>query len=457
MNAYGLVGDSMSLNTPNRLCPRIKGNCCGEEDQRIIQAYWKTDERHMELYYGLVLNMFRYMMGYFPQYSNMAIEILLKYESENGIDHKTKKKTASAAPKKAGPEGSTTPSEGDVHLDNGISISNRVRKQWTLDFDKLHFRVKSKRFCYDAAMKMLKQDFVDPQKAMEFFRLLSEKIEFMTNARKGFYCSLCAARNKKHIITRSFFLRWIGKDTIIFAKEFCQIIYAETFTTVYHIWKSLNPFLKNLNRMLTCVEPLGTKDVDTGTGTGASGVAPGHPPKFAINWEASNPIKALPPNQKILFENPLNIDDSLKMEICYNSDPNAFLFMIRCQFYCRKFKMTKPDNLIDHDLDAVRRVYENLIQYEFALYSANNDIFESDVTALKKNVKALTAAMGPNRNFFRSYSPTMKFENYFTLFDTDNEAVNPMKDADDTTLRFRFLWEGATRAVVVVVALALWI
>lgn len=455
MSAYGLVGDSEGLGTPNKLCPKVQGNCCGPRDTELILRYWETDHRHIEFYYRLVLSMFKYMIGYFPQYSNMAIEVIYKYEDANGIDHRTKrllkpeerkrKAAAAASPPRTDKDGkkfeaSSAPSDKneEIVIDDGVPLNGRVRKQFTFDTNKLHYKVNSQKFCYDAARAMLKQDFVDPEKAAHFYALLNKKTEFMNNARRGFYCSLCSAKNKKHVMTRGPFTRWVAKDTIVYSREFCQILYRETFSTVYEIWKSLNPFISNLNRMLSCLEPL-----------------EGHPKSdkerndiVNLNWALKDPMKGLPPLQRQLFENPMNIEGTFKMEVCYDADPTSFFFSIRCQFYCQKFKLTTPDSLMDFDLDALRRVYVYLQRFEFALYMVGNDVFNNDVLDLKREVEVNYLNMGPNRSFFRSMSPVIDFKRYLTFYDTDNEGVNPIKDADDSVLYFRFQWAGVLGAVV---------
>ena len=45
MIAYGLIGDSKTLDSKSSFCPNIERNCCGEFDHFNIEKYYYWDSK----------------------------------------------------------------------------------------------------------------------------------------------------------------------------------------------------------------------------------------------------------------------------------------------------------------------------------------------------------------------------------------------------------------------------
>lgn len=425
--AYGLEGDAISLNEPNELCPGVKSNCCGKKDIAQIKKYWIDDDRHMQTYQTIVLYVFKYIIGYWNQYSFIAAEVILQYQIMNNIDPLTLKKRKTAA-------GTQNQQKGDDLEKNAAFPEGDFKSRFKTFFGPKNFKVSNNEYCYKAALKMMKLDYVNVAKAEHFYELLNKRVMFFMNARRGFYCTLCSADSKPFIRTKNFFTQLFGFNTILYDKQFCQLIYSWTFETNYQIYKNVNPFLEYTNKMLACVEPL--------TASQKQQMEKREGRIITYDWNSKNPIKNEHKDVKSLFDNPLNIKSTIQMELCFGSDPEGVFFMIKCEFYCNLFELAGPDPTIDSDVDALMRVYKHLRSYEFALYSNTMSVFDVDVFKLVNDIDINYKLLGGRKNFYRTLQPNIDFSKYLGLFGIVNEGINPLKDADLSTLTFKFKNDG---------------
>lgn len=420
MAAYGLTADVSSLSDPNPICPQMQGNCCGPKDQELINTYWKTDDRYQAGYHIAYLRMNKYILGNIKNYLNIASDIITK-SRKLGFQGKNKINTGSdkAAPLE----------------DDG--------KPYSFEYHPM---------CEKAAKDFINLDFVNSQKAQGFYEKLNKKAEFMQNSRRGFYCMLCNAKSKEYIST----FRALIDSRLWYSRDFCQMIFAQAFSPVYMIYKSYNPFLKALMTMLSCIKPRSagnsnqqqqTKTQDN-NGPQATVKVSFNPVSLSMNLKVKDPIKLLPPDAKKMFENPLNVKKKGWLEICYNSDPSGVFFGLKCMGFCEAFRMTKRSKLFDGDIDAVQTLYEQLLQYEFALNAPDTNIFNDDVPNLRRSIVVEIQYLRNNYNFYRSLSPRINFSKYKTVFSLIWKGINPMALSQGTTLEFKYKWTAVVSAAV---------
>jgi len=430
MAAYGLRADINSQSDPNPICPGVQGNCCGAGDQERINMYWLADNRHQSAYHTAYLSMNRYILGNVKNYQSIAGDIIersekLRIQGKANAPNGNQEQSASAPP-----------------VDTG--------KPYDFDYHP---------FCEEAAKRFINLDFVDRQKAQNFYETLNRRANFMQDARRGFYCTLCNAKAKDYISTFRFGIT----SRLWYSRDFCEMIYTQSFAAVYGIYKAYNPFLKSLIQMLMCIKPRtgnnnnnqqgGSNSQNNQGGPGPLVVVNVHPVSIDVDLKVKNPLKdvKLPEPVRRMFDNPLRVTSKFWMEICYNSDPTGFFFGAKCMGFCENFEMTQASKLMDGDIDALKMVYNTLTEYEFALQSPNSNIFSDDVLALKQGVVAQIAYLKGNYNFYRSLNPNINFSKYKIVFSLIFKGHNPMLISKGTTLQFKYKEAGRWTAVVALV------
>ena len=415
MAAYGLFADVTSLSEPNPICPSMQGNCCGKKAQEQIKTYWAADDRHQSSYHISFLKINRYILGHVKGYLSIADYIIEKSEKI----------------KLTG---------GDKNAENN---NNQSGKNGQPNDDGKPYSFEYHPMCAKAAEDFIHLDFVDRNKAQGFYELLNRKAEFMQNARRGFYCMLCNPNAREYIST----FRIMIDSRLWYSKDFCQMIYGQTFAAIYKIYKAYNPFISSLLRMLACIKPAGAANNQNQNG-GNQGQSEGpqngqvtvsfNPVAVNMNFGIKDPISKMNEEAKKLFRNPLGIKSRAWMEICYNSDPTGLFFSVKCMGFCENFKMTKASKLMDGDLDAIKKVYDELKMYEFALSSPTTNIFDDDVLKLKNDIVQQSEYLKHNYDFFRSFTPMMDFAKYKTVFSVIWKGFNPMALSKGTTLKFKY-------------------
>lgn len=439
MAAYGLTADVTSLSDPNPICPQMQGNCCGAKDQELIKTYWESDNRHQAGYHIAYLNMAKYILGNVKNYLSIASDIMGK---ANKLKFQGKDKIQASGDKSAGAGAGAEPDDG---------------KPYSFEYHPM---------CEDAAKTFIHLDFVDRQKAQGFYDLLNKKAEFMQNARRGFYCMLCNAKSKDYISTNRFLI----KSRLWYSRDFCQMIYSQTFASVYKIYKSFNPFVKALMRMLMCIKP---KAAGTGTGpqqaqqpqnndkgaqasVSVTATASTAQP-FSVNMDlkVKDPVKKMPEAARKIFDNPMGLRSQTWLEICYDSDPTGVFFGLKCMGFCENFRISKRSKLLDGNLDTMQTVYEQLLAYEFALPSTTANVFDIDILSLKRGIHVELTYLRHNYNFYRSLSPRINFSKYSTQFSLIWKGINPMALSAGTNLEFKYKFAGVFRAALAALLLIL--
>ena len=144
-----------ALSDPNPICPQMTtGNCCGRQAQKQIETKREVDDKHQALYHMFYLKMSKCILGNGSNYQNLASYII----------EKSKKLKLTGADKAEGID-----QEKDSSANDGLSF--------TFDYYER---------CEDAAKKLIKIDFVDKRKILDYYAKLNKKAQFMQNARRGF-------------------------------------------------------------------------------------------------------------------------------------------------------------------------------------------------------------------------------------------------------------------------------
>jgi hypothetical protein len=405
MASYSLSADSPDLGSANPICPQLpNGNCCGPEDVKRIKRFWRHDTRHQGYYYAAFLKMNRWILGYSRQWSAIANNILSKADSWI--------------------------KEGKVRRkDQPQEIDDEDEDQpYTLTYHP---------YCVKAANKLIHIDLVDKHKAMIFYKDMTTRFEFMQNARRGFYCMLCDANARRYIRTRK---NNPFQPTIKYSRDFCEMVYNNIFPAVYQTYRSYNPFLTNLFRMLACVTP---KDPAKQGNNGGAPVIPNAEPEviplsLRVNLKAKVPHDFLPVPLKKLYRNPLKLNSKFWLNWCYGANPRGFWFPIRCYYLCDNFHMTHASALFDGDIDSMETIFKELERYEFAMETISQNIYEDDIMVLKNQIRRSLDALGRNYLFYRSISTEVDMAKYYHDFSIFYKGINPMTLSEGSTLEFAY-------------------
>lgn len=429
MAAYGIVADATSLSEPNDICPQMQGNCCGQEAQASIKRYWIDDDRHQSQFHTAFLRMNKYILGNIKNYESIANTI---------IDQSNKIKLLGQDQPQNQQGGKSNSQE-----DNSIP--------YNFEYNPM---------CEKAAREFIQLDFRNRAKAMGFYEKLTRRAEFMQNARRGFYCMLCNSNARDYISTNRFLLpSWLW-----YSKDFCGMIFGNAFTTVYQMYKSYNPFLRHLMKMLLCIKPKGSSS--NGQNNNSGGQQPAKPQagvsvnlnplSMSVDLKIGNPLNSLTSEARSLVENPLHIDSRFGLELCYNADPTSAFFSLRCMSFCEHFNIAKANNMMDGDIERTKQVYDQLTQYEFAYITITNNIFDDDVLAMKKNIYEVVQALNHNYFFYRSLSEKINLGKYSIEFSIIFKGVNPMLIAKDTSLEFQYKKQSLLKAIFSLILLVIW-
>jgi hypothetical protein len=402
MHAYGLFGDVYSLGEPNRVCPSITANCCGPEDQRRMEEYWEKDRKIREAHNMLVLKIFRFILGYLKKWSTVATQIVKRVERNELRDPK-----------------------GQFFQDDGEEISNR-------------FNVKTTSFCYKQAKSLLESDIDSRKKVETFYADITSKVEFLDNARRGFYCMLCSADSKSDLRIHGRLRNGLFANGIIYSQEFCQDLVANVLPTVYVTWKSFQTHLSHLLKVLLCV----SKKKSTAKQTGGifTGSDNDNNSSFNTNYDvsSSNPLKSLPNSLKGIIKYPLGEINMSALEGCNTTPIGGLTFKLSCNAFCSSWKITEPTTLFDHDAHAMFRLYRHLLNYNFVLSRADQNMFRDDVVILKRTIESIYNEMPHETHFYRSWASDVNFSNFKSHFWPFDKGVHPLKLARGSSLTFAY-------------------
>lgn len=398
MHAYGLFGDVYSLGEPNRVCPSITTNCCGPEDQRRMEEYWEKDQKIREYHNILILKIFRYILGYMKKWSVVAAQIVKRVERNDLRD-----------PKK------------QYFQDDGEEITDR-------------FNVKTTDFCYKQAKLVIENDMDSRKKVEAFYDDITRKVEFLDNARRGFYCMLCSADSKNDLKIHGRLRNGLFANGIVYSQEFCKDMVVNVLPTVYLTWKSFQTHLSRLLKVLMCVTKKNqntTKLFGGGNNNGSNFY-----PNFDVS--AKDPVKSLPESLQKIIKYPLGEISMGVLESCNETILGGLMFGLNCNSFCSSWKITKPTEIFDHDSHTMIKLYKHLANYEFVISRPDQNLFRDDVTRLKRLIETTYQEMPYDSSFYRSWASDVDFSKFKSHFWPFTEGVHPFKMAHGSTLTFAY-------------------
>ena len=409
MRAYGLGADATSLSEPNELCPSIGSNCCGKRDQERIWQYWHRDRKRQQYYHRTVLKIFKWLLGFGKEWAILAGHIVDDYNmKKRGLDTNN----------------------------NG----NEIRGQKKEDGTQPVAFVNSNKYCFNAASSILKYDYNTREKAESFYYELNQKVEFMENARRSFYCMLCSKEGQDSFIMP---LKFSSLYHVVYSTPFCQTIVNWSLNVNYELYNTYNEYISALLKMTTCINLSDGGRAEANHGGAAN-------PDFKSN---SPPIP-LSRELKKFFSNPLENDNSWSFETCNLSAGSSFGFFWKCLSYCNRFNIAKPDKALDGDIDAMKAIYDYLLPYEEIMEAPSNNFFRDDLTLLKKDIIQNYQLSDRSRIFYKTIVSHIDISDYTTSFFLPG-GVDPMEVAKGCPLPISYTFAGVLKALVIAIALVL--
>lgn len=388
--AYGLFGDAESLNSKNSLCPNIKKNCCGKLDIERIKKFWYRDRKRIEYYHRTILLIYKWILGYGKQINFLAKAIAEDYQ------------------RKINPE----------------NFINEKKKNYD-------FGINSNFYCYKAAKEMLSLDYETEEKVESFYWAITQKIQFIENTRKNFYCILCSIEGQKSIHNSPKLYSWLYNKRIYYDDEFCNIYVERTFTVSYQKWTTFNDYISDFLKITTCLSPSKNNSKN-----------PNPPSELKKNL----PLRSLTQFEKKLFSNPLNLENGSLMAPCDEAFGNIDFdhLYIFCDFWCQSFNIAKAINIHDGDIKASYKLYKYLKPLKIYFHTEKNH-FNADMVLMEKDIEQNYKKAPKNGIFFLSLSKSVDLQMFQSDFVFHGTGINPLVIGNQNGLRFEYEKEDVLR------------
>ena len=423
MRQYSIEPDATSLGDPNPLCPNIGENCCGVGSQEKIKKMWKNDRKRQESHHKTVMFIYKYILGFGKQYERIASEVVQNFNEKK--DNNGKAQTIKSGNKAA-------------------------------DNSDLSYVIDSTAFCAKAADRLTNSGFGEREKAEKFYEELSYKLEFLENSRAGFYCFLCSPKLLENTRNTWKFFRILYNRRIYYSMDYCKFIHTHTFQTTYSTWKTFQPYVKNILRMLSCVkvtksgtslgsevtlfDPLSLLARNSDGKGGAAGNGSSAKVGGSTDYKKNSISTLLTPIAEKMFDNPLGLSGTFKFETCDVLNSQGFFFRFFCQSFCESYNLVKPTAIFDGDIKRMKMTYDHLVQYEGALANSRQTLFRNNIVRMKKELQAnYNLRKKQNfKDFYTARDEEQSFNRYITDFETFGGGVNIMELASGTTLEFYY-------------------
>jgi hypothetical protein len=449
MRAYSLYGDAQSFGTPNRICPSVTDNCCGPKDQSTIENLWRGVLKRITKYQILFLYMVKYILTQFQDWQRISTDIMkvsrqfekeIKFHEQRNVDFVYSYKNVK------------------------ILINSDLR-----DLAKL------------IAMNPLSSTQLEIM-----YREFNQSVEFMINARRNFYCTICSASGQESIQRSGNFLRHLW-TSVLFSDEICTVFvrhHLMHFHTYLNFFKRLQRFIEflpyflvidNSARILEQSRPRnirlrllanqsmsqdphtppnpngfqinhieGTTQNKQNTSTPSNGInGPGirnrQDKTFQggyIELDANYPFEYKNVNLHSLPHFKDNFGDAVdkeQMELCVNT-PSFVL----CENYCQQFNFAKATTTFDGDIEALKRTFDILRNYKYKVDFLKENDFNVDFLRIERYVDQYYADPEILGMFIISTDPesvdVSKLGTDFTYL----SSANPFLLGNGNTLKFSF-------------------
>lgn len=216
MNAYGVYGDANSVGDANEICPSIQGGqCCGEQDQKIIMRTWKRDRERQQNHHSTVLRSLRWIVGFHNEFKYLAVKVIDAYRKEKDDQ------------------------------DNEVQGQSKDKKMYSY--------ISPNDVCYKAANYVEDHRLSDNESSMVFYNEINKRVQFLENTRRGFFCIICSLEGQRAIWTTWRIFNIFYSRRVYYAKEFCDDIAAHTEPLTYTLYKNYTVYLRRVIEMLSCI------------------------------------------------------------------------------------------------------------------------------------------------------------------------------------------------------------
>ena len=393
MLAYGLGGDASSLSEPNVWCPNIQQNCCGKEDQKRLPKLWKTTSKRIATHSKLVLLIYKYILGFGKSFKRLSNQLIMAVEENAGTGEGKKGKKG----------------------DNVVT-----------DEDGYTYQVEPS--CVKAAEGIRELGFDESVKVRFYYHSLSERAQFMHNARRGFYCMMCSVEGLRAVKTTWSIFRWIYSNRVYYNREFCQMLVNYTFRISYELYKTFNQYMRDVVKLTSCI----TKDPN------AAGKDGKQNNNNNSNDNQNKAIDTKSPIFKHMMKNPLGIQSSVRFELCDMAETSNFLVFEKCEFYCQKYHVAKPMPDFDGSIISMNRLYKYLSSVE-EIMPTDQNLFRADPLELKSTIKILQDKVYTTNKFMSPISlKEYDLAKYKSDFIYGSRGVNPLEIGKGSELPFEY-------------------
>ena len=191
----------------------------------------------------------------------------------------------------------------------------------------VHMNPNSTQKCMESS-RFLIMNYLKKDEIVKFIENLENSFEFLKNARKGFYCSMCDVHYQQ-------FFR-LNDKKIIFATDFCQALVENTIEAQYERTNQVLPLFTNINILMSCNKD--ENDVSEGS-------------------DSENQVQFM-----------VDEDDQRELNDCYSlysEFGNPSLYLDTCMHYCRDFKFTSASVIFEGSLRKLSYLYDKLLMKGF--------------------------------------------------------------------------------------------
>lgn len=267
----------------------------------------------------------------------------------------------------------------------------------------VHMNPNSSQKCMESS-RFLIMNYLKKDEIMKFIENLENAFEFLKNARKGFYCSMCDV-NYQHFFNTD-------DKKIIFSTDFCQSLVENTIEAQYERTNQVLPLFTNINILMSC-----NKDEDD---------VP----------EASDSENEV---QFIIDE-----DDQRELNDCYSlfsefGKPD--LYLNTCMHYCRDFKFASSSNIFEGSLGKLSYLYDKILQKGFnmtdpvfAPKDEDSSFVAEDGTEIINFIRKEYDFTPVNDVFFHSQFKVENINSFESIF--EDMGIDPIKKSNESKFLF---------------------
>jgi hypothetical protein len=466
MRAYSLYGDAASLGSPNRICPSVSDNCCGPKDQDAIEHLWRRVLKRITKFQILFLYMVKYILTQFQDWQRISTDIMKvsKHFKKEMLFHEQKK------------------------LDFVYSYKN-VKILINSDLVEL--------------AKLIALNPLSSTQLEIMYREFNQSVEFMINARRNFYCTICSASGQNSIQRSGNFLRHMW-TSVLFSDKICNVFvqhHLMHFHSYLNFFKRLQRFIEFLPYFLVIdnsARLLESKPIDIhhrlltqNKSILGEPITPPNPNGFQINHiegsqEQKQTVNSSPNGitgpgirnrqdksfqggyieldadypfeyKNVDFTNLPHFKSSLgdainneSIELCANTP--SFLL---CEHYCQQFNFAKATDTFDGDIDSLKRTFDILRNYKYKVKFLKENDFNVDFVKIERYVDQYYEHPDILGLFIISTDPAALDVSRLSTDFTTLSNVNPFALGNGNTLEFHFKFISVFQSGILLIIILL--